>query len=109
MSFLGPSWRPKVAAILTAIGYPGLFFILTRYAHMGETDASVISTLVFSVLVAAGLATAKQDGVSNSPTPLAVAQSVVPVTQPTPAAEPAELAHPVPIAPNDVSSGSHKF
>lgn len=67
---------PKIAAILTAIGPPGLFFLLTRYAQMTQSDATVISGLAFSVLVAAGLATVKQSNVSNSPTPLSVAKSV---------------------------------
>jgi hypothetical protein len=95
MNFLGASWQPKVAAILTAVGPAGLFFLLTRYAHMSTDDATQISGLVFAILVAAGLATAKQSGVSNSPTPLAVAQNVVPVSSPAPQ-EAVPLAHPVP-------------
>lgn len=100
MSIFGPSWKPKVAAILTAIGPAGLFFLLTRYGKMAESDATAISGMVFSVLVAAGLATAKQSDVSNSPTPLATAQPVVPVTAPQPDAAPVQLAHPVPTTNN---------
>lgn len=94
---LGASWKPKIAAILTAIGYPGILMFLTRVCHMAENDALVLSGMAFSVLVALGLATAKQDGVSNSPTPLATAQAVVPVTSPSVIVQPVPLAHPVPV------------
>lgn len=101
MKLLGASWQPKVAAILTAIGPAGLYFVLTTYAKVNADQATQISGLVFSILVAAGLATAKQSGVSNSPTPLEAAQPVIPVDHPTAKAQvsPVALAQPIPIAP----------
>jgi hypothetical protein len=98
---LGASWKPKVAAILTLIGPTGLYFVLTSLAHMDSSQATSISGAVFAILASFGLYVSKQDGVSNSPTPLAEAQVVVPVDHPTMPAQvaPVPLAQPVPVIP----------
>lgn len=98
---LGASWKPKVAAITALIGPTGLYFVLTSLAKMDSNQATSISGLVFTVLASFGLYVSKQDGVSNSPTPLAVAQVVVPVDHPTMPAQvaPVPLAQPVPVIP----------
>jgi hypothetical protein len=98
MNILGASWKPKVAAILSLLGPTSLYFILTSFAGMNTDQATAISGAVFAVLASFGLYVAKQDGVSNSPTPTLVAQPVVPVTvlEPHPSvAAPVEMAKPV--------------
>lgn len=96
MNFLGPSWRPKVAAILGIVGPTGLYAVLSLCSVRHEM-AEGISGVVFAVCFALGLYNTKQDNVSNSPTPTAVSQMVVPVTQASPFSNPVELAHPVPV------------
>ncbi len=67
-----------------------------------QTDqATAISGAVFAVLASFGLYNAKQVNVSNSPTPIAVAQPVITVADPAPhpsVAAPVELAKAVEIA-----------
>jgi hypothetical protein len=96
---LGASYKPKIAAILSLLGPTSLYFVLTSFAKMNADQATSISGLVFAVLASFGLYVAKQDGVSNSPVPLAVAMPVVPVDHPTAKAQvaPVALAQPVPI------------
>lgn len=97
MNVLGASWKPKVAAILSVIGPAGLYSILLL-AKVDDATALKASGAVFAALASLGLYVAKQDGVSNSPTPTAIAQEVVPVDHPAPhpsVAAPVELAKPV--------------
>ena len=101
MKILGPSYKPKIAAITALIGPTGLYFALTSLVKMDSNQATSISGLVFAVLASFGLYVSKQDGVSNSPTPLVTAQPVVPVDHPTMPAQvaPVPLAQPVPVIP----------
>jgi hypothetical protein len=101
MKFLGPSWKPKIVAIAALLGPSGLYAMLSA-ARVNDVVAWHISTGVFVLLILFGLYSTKQDGVSNSPTPLAIAQVVVPVTLPTPTLAPIPLAHPVPIVSEPV-------
>ncbi len=106
---LGASWKPKVVAIVTAIGTPGIYFILTTYFKVEAGQASQISLYAMAVLVAAGFATAKQDGVSNSPNPVLVAQEVVPqsIVEPHPSvAAPVPMAKPVATVPGHILRSS---
>jgi hypothetical protein len=107
MNLFGASWKPKVVAILALVGPGGLWFLLNAFG-VNPDRATSISSAVFAVLACFGLYTAKQDGVSNSPTPLAVGQPVVPVTQPIPSAAPVALAHPVLVASTPMPAVSDK-
>ncbi len=92
------SWKPQLSAVLSLIGPAGLWYVLTTFAKMQSDLATTICTAVFAVLASYGLYNAKQVNVSNSPTPLAHAQAVIPITAPGPhpsVAEPVELAKPV--------------
>jgi hypothetical protein len=93
---LGPSWKPKVAAILTLIGPAGLLYILTTYVKMDVATATQFSGGLFVLLASYGLYNAKQAGVSNSPTPLLAAHdvttaSVVVVAPPSIPSQPPQL------------------
>src|ERR1700692_4042513 len=95
---LGASWKPKVAAILTLIGPPGLYFALASFAKLSDTQATQISGGAFAALAAFGLYTAKQDGGTHAPRPLAAADPVIPITDSAPppsVAAPVEMAKPV--------------
>lgn len=103
-NLFGASWKPKVAAITALIGPTGLYFAITSFVTLDSKQATSVlgmCTLLFAVLASFGLYVAKQDGVSNSPTPLATAQPVVPVDHPTIPAQvaPVPLAQPVPVIP----------
>lgn len=82
MNFLGTSWKPKLAAILTLIGPAGLWFLLTTGFKMEEAQANAISGLVFAVLASFGLYNAKQSDVSHAPDPLIIAQPVEKIEPP---------------------------
>ena len=98
MNALGPSWKPKVAGILTPIVPVLLWMLLTQAFKLSESTATEISGAVLGALVSYGLINAKASNVSNSPTPLAVSQAVAtaPVIAVAPVTDPG--AHPETVA-----------
>lgn len=89
-AILGPSWKPKVAGILTPIVPLGLWFLLTNVFKLSENTATEISAAVLATLVSYGLVNAKAANVSNAPVPLVTPQVVTlaPVVAVAPPTEP---------------------
>jgi hypothetical protein len=75
-SLLGPSWKPKVAGILTPIVPIGLWFLLTGVFKLSEGTATEVSAATLAMLASYGLYNAKASNVSNSPVPLITPQIV---------------------------------
>lgn len=103
---LGPSWKPKVAAIATPVVPLLLWCLLTNVCKLSDTTATEISGVVLATLASYGFYNAKQSDVTNSPIPLVVAQPVAlaPVIAHSP---PAEAHLPVVVVPNPVVETPH--
>jgi hypothetical protein len=107
MNALGPSWKPKLAGILTPIVPILLWTGLTQGLKLDVATATAVSGAVLGILVSYGLINAKQHDVSNSPTPLVTPQVVA--TAPIVAvAPPATPVAPVVVVVNPaVTTGGH--
>ena len=65
---LGPSWKPRIAGILTIAG--GLINLAIDGFMNGHLSNEAIGVAITAVITGVGLYQAKQHDVSNSPTPL---------------------------------------
>jgi hypothetical protein len=77
MNALGPSWKPRIAGILTLVVPPAIWAGLTKGLKLDESTANTVSGAVLAALASYGLFNAKQHDVSNSPAPLLQAKPVV--------------------------------
>lgn len=103
---LGPSWKPKVAAIATPIVPLLLWCFLTNLCKLSDQTSTEISGVVLAALASYGFYNAKQSDVTNSPTPLVVAQPIAlaPVITEAPPVAP----HlPIVLIPNPVAEAPH--
>lgn len=71
---LGPSWRTQVGGILTILA--GLCTLIVTSINAGHLDMVAMGVFVTTLTAGMGLMAAKDAAVTNSPTPLKVAQEV---------------------------------
>jgi hypothetical protein len=91
---LNASWKTSVMGIASILA--GVANLIIAASRDGTVTTESAGIAVTAVLAGIGLLNAKDSNVSNSPHPMAQAQTVVPVSQTQPAIEPVPMAHPVP-------------
>jgi hypothetical protein len=102
VTVFGASWRTTLLGFAEAIGMAVLTYLAAGIPDLSDSQKQqiFIGGLLTAVVTAIRGYFTKDKNVSNSPTPLAVAQPIVPVTKPSAAGAPdaVPLAQPVVVA-----------